>query len=297
MKVQKYNVAAGHEKAKQNFIVCYFGDAGTGKSYNLIRAGRPLYLVYLDPNPLMDYHLQMARKDGLTDEVYPLAFNPLPYNQLTQEEAERRVREIEQFAVDARAEKKGGVFGIDGAIMLKGLYERAVVGESPTLGYRPKKGERAPSTFEYAKSNNALRDLIQSFIGSDLDVVLTWEGRSVWAETTDGKTIKTTRMRSSMPDQLKFPVQANIETRLAVEKVDGVDTQVPKLFIHWVKMSLGLAGKTLPPVDFATLKNLFLASMPEVSAEQREVVQAAILDKEPVKSWVADGGGEELVVE
>lgn len=271
--VHTFETSSAIERAHKNMIVTVYGATKTGKTHFALRAPRPLYLVYLDPNANMDAHLLKAEAEGMDGEVNFLAFPPLEYKLLTNEEAHRRIGLIEDFARQARAEQKGGTFVVDGCIMLKGLYEKALVGESPTLGFRAAAGSRAGySTYDFAKSNGALRDFVQAFVGSDLDVIITWEGRFVWKESTDEnnkkKSVKTSEVRTSMPDALPFAINLNMETMMVISKTpDGQGGQrmvvEPVFRLGWNSYdTIKWSGMVIPAVPFELLKAMLLSDLP-----------------------------------
>lgn len=262
--------------AKSNVILAVFGESKSGKTHFAVRCQRPLYIAYLDPNTNLDYHLLNAEKQYPGD-VYKLVIPPIRYEDLSKYEAQTRVDRVEEFAKWARAEaeqaveagKPAGTFVIDGCTLLKGYLEKALLGESTTLGWRPAKGETGgPNRFAYAQSNAYIRDIVSGFVHSKLDVVLVWEGRPVYS---NGEL--TSRYKSTMPLQVPFAVNAQVETLVALEPIveNGVRVgmqAVPELRIGWNAYSMDLQDRRMPAVDFATLKDIFLADVPGVVAAE-----------------------------
>lgn len=271
-----------------------YGAPKTGKSHNAYRASNPRYIVYLDPNDNLNMHLTRAAADGfpVTDEegnptVFIKRYLPMPYELLTRDEATRRTKEIESFAMWARSQGKGGTFIVDGSTMLKGLYEKAEVGESPTLGFRPSRGKSAPNTKEYQKSNTALRNFVQGFVGSGVDLVMTWEGRAIWKTYDDGKggTVdkKTSEYAATMPDGLGFAMGMMIETFMAIED-KNVGGQVVKVARPMMKIGANafdmvgdapLFGRTMGAKGIGRIRAMLAASVPELERD-------TVLELEPL---------------
>ena len=208
-----------------NIILDVSGAPKTGKSHFAAHAARPLYIVYSDPNTNLDAILLKADDDlkeaGLaTEPVFRLVMEPVPYEDLTRDEAVDRMAKAQQFAAWARQQGKGGTFIVDGGTYLKGYFEKAILGESATLGFRAAKGQKGPSPIEYAKSNTALKDFVSGFVGSDLDVILTWEGKEIWKENwADGRMKRepTGKFKTGSPPSLGFVTSAYIETVMVLE--------------------------------------------------------------------------------
>lgn len=267
-------------------LVAVFGSSKSGKTHFAIRCARPLYLAYLDPRADIDQMLLRAEED-FPGEVYKLVLPPIPYEQLhgTPDEAKQRVKAVEDFAKWARAQaledeangKPAGTFVLDGGTMFKGYVEEDILGASATLGFRAKRGERgAPSTFDYAKSNGALRDFVSAFSGSPLDVVITWEGRMTYRDVMDGDTkrsIPTGKYKTTMPDRVPFAMNAEVETLFTIEDVVSENKKVgekvvPKIRIGWNGYSPELQGRTMNAKDFAGLKRLFLIDVPAATIDE-----------------------------
>lgn len=277
--VETFEHNAALTLAKRNMIVAVFGWSKTGKTHFAIRCQRPLYLAYLDPRPDIEQML-LAAEAEFPGKVHILRLAPVSYENLTREEAASRVKKVEDFAAWARAQAgedvsnglPGGTFVLDGGTMFKGYTEKDLLGESATLGYRAKKGERGgPSTFDYAVSNGALRDFVSAFSGSALDVVITWEGRMTYKDVWDGdvkRSQATGRYKTTMPDRVPFAMNAEVETLFAIEDVVADNKKVgekvvPKIRIGWNGYGPHLQGRLMNAKDFAGLKRLFLADLPD----------------------------------
>lgn len=276
--------------ARQNIIVTVFGATKTGKTQLVTRCARPLYIAYLDtlPEATLDQHLLRAEEEGYEGDVHKLVIPPIKYRLLTSEEAESRVRRVENFADWAKAEAKttGGTFVLDGAIKLKGYIEKYLLGDSATLGYRAQRGQRGgPTPFAYAESNTYLMDFISSFAGSDLDVVLTWEGRRKFVDRIDENGRKSSNatddFRSSMPETSSFAINVQVETLVEMEPIIVDNKRVGVQAKHKVRVDWGscpsyLRGRTFPAKGFDQLKELLLGDLPadKVLDEPHEVVRA-----------------------
>ena len=289
--VQAFDETEARKRASQNIVMTLFGDSKTGKTHFALRSGRPLYIVYLDAQQNLDDHLLKAavEENPITekpfgDETYDWRMVPMNgehYSDFTQKDAEKAIKEIEGFAEWAKAravaaaakDEPVGTFIVDGATWLKGYYEKALLGESSTLGYRAKKGERGgPSVFEYAQSNSALFEFISGFSKSPLDVIIIFEGRPVYrtvVKPTGGRTSeKTTRFRSTRPDRIPFAVGAEIETLKIIEEVKGKNNtstkkSVPQIRVVWSGYDMGFDNVVMPATTFVELKQLFQDLLPE----------------------------------
>lgn len=282
-------VAAAKNVHEGGIIVSVYGATKTGKTYMVARAPRPLYIVFLDPNANLDALLLQAQQDGMSGDIKKLVVHPKGDADITQADAEETINRIEGFARWARLNGKG-TFVVDGTRNLKGYYEKAIVGVSPTLGYRPKKGERSPSTFEYAKSNDALRGFIQSFSHGPLDLILTWEGRPEWQEVQDErgntKARKTGRYYSTMPDNIPFAVQAQLETvrtiRQKVVNNERVNYAEFEVIFEWNSFNADLYYRRMPAMGFDMVKQVLLGKVPKgevlIPEDEKLVRQVTELD-------------------
>lgn len=289
----------GHKGARTNVMVEVFGQSKSGKTHLIVRCARPLYVLHLDPNDNLDVHLLKAG-DDFPGEVHVVKVPPVRYSMLTEEEAKRRIAMAWEFADWARSEArehaaKGeptGTFIIDGGTKFKGYFEKALLGESATLGWRAKKGERGgPSTIEYAASNAALNDFITSFVGTPLDFAITYEGRRIWAETRDPdtnrkKSTPTENFRSSSPESTAFGMKAQVETLKAREKVqtapgEHVTVIVPKIKLGWNAYGIHLEDRTMNAKTFAELKELLLGDLPAEEVLDKPGVELDIVDSDP----------------
>lgn len=205
-----------------NIILDVSGAPKTGKSHFAAHAKRPLYIVYADPNTNLDAVLLKAKADlenmdppMETEPVFTKRIMPRAYAEWTQDDAIAVLAEVQGFGVWARKQGKGGTFIVDGALYLKGYFEKAILGESATLGFRAEKGQKGPAPIQYAQSNTALKDFVSGFVDSDLDVILTWEGREIWKENWEnGKKQRepTGKYKTSSPASVGFVTSAYIET-------------------------------------------------------------------------------------
>jgi len=262
-----FDLDAALREAVSNFVLSIYGAPKTGKTTLALTGQRPLHVVYLDTNPgIMEAMVASAKKygtDGLTHSVH----RPLQYSALTQEEAQRRIASIEadahKFLADAEARyakgEPGGTFVVDGGTMLKGYYEKALLGQSATLGWRASKGERGgPSTFDYAQSNQALFDFIAQFNGAKCDAVFVFEGRRVYKEVfEDGRKVSkaTDKYRSSRPDRLPFALSAEIETLKVMERVDPSNAEsalitTPSVRVAYSGSTIAFDNTVLPVSAF-----------------------------------------------
>ena len=251
-----------------NFVGEVFGQAKTGKSFLGVNGPRPLYIVHLDPNDNMRDNLLKAQAAGFEGDVKHLVLRTLPYEMLTVEEALRRVTLIQEFGAAARAqsyEDKGGLFFLDGGVMLKGYFEKAYLGESATLGYRAQKGQRGgPSQIEYGATNALLREFITEFVGQPLDFLIAYEGRRKWdvvyEEDAGGRTRKTRQPTETFitaaPERTAFAIKAQLET-IKVRRRIVVDNEVVgtvidnKVLVHWNGYNPAFEGMVLPMEDRA----------------------------------------------
>lgn len=299
--VRPYNRGESIAAARKNVNVAVFGAAKTGKTYFAVRSERPLYIAYLDPNPNLDAQLVQSEQDGFTGEVYKLVIPTMKYSLLTDDEATKRVRMVEQFADWARATARTkaaageptGAFVIDGAVKLKGYIEKMLLGESATLGYRAQRGQRGgPSTYDYAASNAYMMDVVSAFAGVPLDVVTTWEGRRIWDPTFDdtGRRVgasPTDRYSSSMPDVASYAIGAQVETFIdqvpivVDNKLTGQYRYENKIRIGWNAYAGYLQGRTMKAKTFKELKALFLGDLDDSMLEpEGTVVNPVVLNSE-----------------
>lgn len=282
-----------------NIILDVSGAPKTGKSHFAAHAKRPLYLLYSDPNTNLDAVLLKANADleaqesGSSKPVFPQLVEPVEYANLTREAAGEIMSAAHGFGAWARDQGNGGTFVVDGALYLKGYFEKAVLGESATLGFRAEKGQRGPSPIEYSKSNTALKDFVTGFVGSDLDVILTWEGREIWQENWENgrKTREPTgKFKTSSPASLGFVTSAYIEMVMVLEPikriVDGIETDAGTKVAHRVRIgpngyNPNLYDLMVPLRGPEELKSLLFAWKPGTSPAERAEAEAK-LDTEPL---------------
>ena len=235
--VEVFDADKSKEAAARNFIVIVYGGYKTGKTDFWNNSDRPLYVTYLDTNPNLETHL-LKSSPNYGEEIYKLVLRPMPYEDLTEAIAEDYLNRIESFADWAKQNAReraargeyGGLFVLDGGTYLKGYLEKFHLGESATLGYRAKRGERSGiSTFDYVKPNGAFFDFVAGFTGEPLDLVIVFEGRPVWAKQADGTNVKTDKWRSTRPDRIPYAVNAEIETLKILERANPADNKSPLL--------------------------------------------------------------------
>ncbi len=282
------------EQAKKNAIILLYGTPKTGKTGLGTSTKLPWYGVHLDPNNNLNEHL-LARHRLYPDAytAQPLYIPTLPYSALTKELCQGWIEQIQQYAADARrrAEDRGesGVFLIDGGKRLRGYIEKWLLGESTTLGFRAEAGQSGgPIQVEYAKSNAFFNDLINSFVGSPLHVVLTFEAREKWVLTQDDRGRKTRqpsgkyepKMSGGKDNEIAYTINALIET--LVEAVPGpvVDNKQTTNYVHKIRFDyvgfVGmdyLRGRTMPTPTFDDLLALLHSQIPaeQVLDEPHEV--------------------------
>ena len=244
--------------AFHQIIMMVYGPSKTGKSHLVLRAPRPLYLVYMDPNPAKNELLTKAQAE-LPGEVFHISHAPIDEELLTKDVAEKRLKAIEQFAQWAKSEGKGGTFVVDGAYNLLGYMQKAEVGASPILGFRPKPGEKAPRQVQYGAASSRFRDFISSLALADFDVIMTWEAREVYKTKYDRMgnetgSERTGKFRSTWPKNIEYSVTAMLETMLSM---DG-DKTAFKFQIGPNAHEASLVGRTLKACSFAELKQLLM---------------------------------------
>ena len=297
--VETFDRESAIRTAKKNMVITVFGDSKTGKTHFAIRCARPLYLAYLDPRPDIHQMLLKAESEGYEGPVELLVIPPIPYKDLSRYEAEARVRKVEAFGEWAREQAaggSGGTFVLDGGTMFRGYLEKALIGESQTLGWRAEKGERGgPSRFDSVKSNSAMRDFVGQFAGSALDVIFVWEGRQIYSNDQP-----TSRYKTTMPKQVPFALNAQVETLVVLEPVVVNQQQVgytavPEIRIDWNSYDLGLYDRRLPAMGFDALKRLFLVDVPAGTAEESLLVPGNTYTRANNEGlgWEATSGGEE----
>ena len=255
MPLTPFDLETAQREAVSNYVWSIYGAAKTGKTTLALSGRRPLHEVHLDTNPgIMEALVASAQKHGSDGLTYNI-IRPVQYSALTQEEAQRRVASVEAdaHAFIAAAEERfakgesGGTFVLDGGTILKGYYEKAILGESATLGYRAARGERGgPSTFDYAKSNAALFDFIAMFNGAKCDLVLVFEGRRVYKEVfEDGRKVSkaTDKYKSTRPDRLPFAISAEVETLKVMTSTDPSNNQAPTIVTPSVRIAY--SGSTI----------------------------------------------------
>lgn len=289
MKLTKEQLA---NKAWSNVIINITGESKSGKTHLAVRSAGPRYIAYLDRNTSLSYQLLRADEEGFrwdadNEEVEEIP--PIPYADLTKEEAQERVGRVERMAIKAIANaqslgesgRHGGTFIIDGALLLKGYIEKWKLGESSTLGYRAKRGDRGVSQIEYAESNAYFNDIISRFAGQNIDLILTWEGKRIWEnyfdEANRRQSRPTNRFRSSGPESMSFAINAEVQTTAIVEPVvenNKVTDQVRvkhRVLIGYNAFNSTLRGRMVNVSTFTELKQLFLDGIEESKFAKPEV--------------------------
>lgn len=284
-KYEAFDPATVTEK-KVQLRVDLTGSAGTGKTHFLCHSGRPLYIVSLDPKA-EDLHTELLRamSDGVEGEVYPLVLHVPSADDITREDATKLIQQVKDFARWARSQKKGGVFAVDGALYLKGVWEVALLGISSTLGHRGKHKGAGATQVQYAQSNTALKDFVKEFVGSDLDVIMAWEGRQTWGPKLNPETGKSERQflgkyHSSSPDQMSYVCNVYIETARVWEtkyKTEGgVKKPVGKELAYRIRIGPNNPAPNLLDVELSNihtledLRRVLTAWMPRAAKEQQE---------------------------
>ena len=271
------------EKAWANLIINITGESKSGKTHLAIRSDGPRYIAYLDRNTSLAYQLLSAEEDGFKwdeeNEEY-IEIAPVPYADLTSEEAERRVNAVWSFAKRAIQNATsarnnghhGGTFIVDGALLLKGYMEKWRLGDSATLGYRAKRGERGVSQVQYAETNALFNDFVSLFAGKNIDLVLTWEGRRVWEEYYDDAGQRqrrpTNSFRSSGPENMSYAINAEVQTMAVPEDIIENNRIVGKKYVHKVQIgynafNTAMRGRSVKVNSFRELKELFLGGIEE----------------------------------
>lgn len=273
-------------------IVDLTGGPKTGKTHWAVHSPRPLYIVSFDPNPNLDDMLVKAEQDGLGGDVLKKVVPPVPLETLDRVKAAKIIKETKEFATWAAEQGNGGTFVVDGAAYLKGYFEFAILGLSSTLGSRADSGSKTGvSTFDYAKSNGAIKDFLAVLAQGGMDIVMCWEGKEKWV---NGEPIGI--YRSSSPKQTGFVSTVFVETTPVFEPVwkteKGVKTKVGSTVKHRLRIgpnsyNLALQDKEMPIAGLQQLKDILQAFLPKGDAKRQEAAMA-LADAEPLPR--ADGG-------
>jgi hypothetical protein len=276
MKLTKEQLAS---KAWSNVVVNITGESKSGKTHLAIRSEGPRYVAYLDRNTSLPFQILKANEEGfewdeVNEEIEEIL--PVPYESLTVDGAEQRVKLVESLALLAILRAKtlasegrhGGIFIVDGALLLKGYIEKWKLGDSATLGYRAKRGERGVSPLQYAESNAYFNDFVSRFAGQNIDLVLTWEGRRIWEEYYDDTGAKqrraTNRFRSTGPESMSYAINAEVQTMAVTEpvvvanKITDQLTVKHRVLIGYNAFNSNLRGRVVKVDSFIELKELFL---------------------------------------
>ena len=263
--ISPFDPATEHEDILKNIIATISGLPTTGKTETALGTDGPRYFVSLDPNPMWKLSVErsLAKYPG---DVFPLRFDPMEYVLLTPEAALERFKKIEAFGRAARAREKGGTFILDGGTMFKGYLERAYLGESVTLGWRPKKGEKdvGIGTYQYATRNAVFRDFLAGFVGSDLDVLVTFEGRFYNGVFS-----------STMTKGLDYIAKLPIETAVVTETTNGVTSYQHMMVVGQNPYLPEMSGYAMKLTDWKGIRTRLAMGMPDLS----EVVPEAKLQR------------------
>ena len=273
--VVAFNAEASRRAAASNFTASIHGGPKMGKSHFAFMSERPLYLVYLDTNPNV-HSLLLKTSMVMGDEVYQLIISPRPYKDLSMKDAQDILDQIESFrdwavqnALSRVLEgKNGGTFVVDGMYYFRGYCEKAILGESVVLGWRPPPGSTSNiSTYDYAKSNAAVFEFVASFVNKPLDAVFTWEGRSIYKDQIDSRgrvqSKRTDAYRSTRPDRMPHMLSVEVEALKTLERLDPSNNQsplitTPKLRVILSSESIGMDQMVIPSKTFAELKRMML---------------------------------------
>lgn len=259
---------------EQNVIVAVSGGPKTGKSNFATHVQRPLYYVMLDTHD--NIRALLADADTAYEgPVYIKRIRSMRYDQLTEQRAQAILDEVEDFAAWARTEARiaksegrpTGTFVLDGMKRFKGYVEKAKLGESITLGWRPTRGGSSISRFEYAEANTYLVDFLAAFTNTPLDVVVTFEGTRKYVGND-----RTDEFRSGAPDGVGYVVNAEVITMMdkepivANQQVVGYRT-VPKMKIVFNAFSPFLNDRVMKGQTLDELKSMF--GLDPVQAEEK----------------------------
>lgn len=258
MTLTEFNPAEEYGDAMRNVICQVSGMAKTGKTRFGLGSDGPRYFVSLDRNPTWRLSIMQSIERGYDSPLHPLRFDPLEYVLLTPDEALSRLRKVENFAREARNIGKGGTFFLDGGTIFMGYIERAYLGESLTLGYRPGKGSSPPRREQYSVRNGYVADFLAGFVGSDLDVVISFEGRFY------------DHYKSSAPKAIDFIATLPVEVAMVINDVPngvgGVNKEYSYAMVFGPNPYIPeAAGYAMPAKDFKGVKNLLKQGVPDLS--------------------------------
>ena len=283
--MHKFDPEEAKERAWRNMVVSIHGDTKVGKTFFSLRSQGPRYVAFLDSNNTLDAHLLKAAKDGWDSDVFDLRLPPVPYDQLTQAEAEKRVRAVDTFILDAQGYarelvedgKPGGTFILDGTVYYKGYLEKWFLGDSATLGFKPKKDGDGILPIQYGVTNTRVKQMVAGFGGQYLDAVFIWEGRRQYRDVMKGNrevSEATNLFSTKQPDAVAGATNAMLE--LVVVKEDIVVNQkvvgrklVHRVVIGYNSFDSSLYNQSFELGGFAELKELLLEGIdkPGVPAE------------------------------
>lgn len=283
MPLTDWSAEVAAREAKKNAIVVAFGTPKSGKTELGTSTSLPWYGIHLDPNNNLNEHL-LARHTTYPDSftANPLYIPPVPYRLLTKDLAQQYVEQCVQYIADAQRRaidrNEPGLFLIDGGKRLRGYIEKWLLGESTTLGFRAEAGQSGgPATVEYAKSNAYFNDIINSFVGTPLHVVLTLEAREIWRDSVDDRGRKKRvpsgkyepKLSGGKDNEISYTLNALIETLVEVENGPVVDNKQTYSYVHKIKFDyvgfVGmdfLRGRTMPSPTFDQLLGLLHSNIP-----------------------------------
>ena len=299
--VVAFDRAEALEQVWKNMVGAIFGGPKAGKTHFMVRSQGPRYVVYADPNGLATLKFQILKaaqeeKDGKQlwpdENVFYQYLAPIEYDLLTDDEAERRVRQVLDFAKwakqhareEVRAGRPGGTFLFDGMVMFKGYVEKWKLGESATLGFRPKRGQKTNiSTYDYAVPNTFLKEFVAGFGNQDLNAVFCWEGRPDYLEVRDpetgrNKSVRQDTFHTSMPDSSGFAVNFVVEPVRVKKDVVVENRIVGKRIVNMLRIGYNafdssLENLVVPVNGFDELRELFLGGLGEMDAKPAEAYE------------------------
>lgn len=254
----------GDEEQSDQLVIAVSGGPKTGKSTLATNVQRPLYVCFLDPHDNLDRLLRESAAQ-YPGPVHVKRIRPMRYTALTEDKAQKILDEIEEFAAWARTEARTakangeptGTFVLDGGKRFKGYIEKAKLGESITLGWRPAKGGGSISRYEYAEANTYIIDFLAAFLGNPLDVVITFEGQRKYIGND-----RTEDWRSGVPDGIGYVAHAEVvtfieKTPIVVESKVVGQTNNPKLRIVYNDAMPAFNDRAFKGQTLDGLKELF----------------------------------------
>ena len=202
-------------------------------------------------------------------EIFSVAYGAIGDDALSADEAERRLRAIDRLADFAIEQHKGGTFVVDGSYYLLGYMQKAEVGYSPALGFRPKPGQKnVPRQVEYGAATTRLREFINKLALTDFDVLMSWEAREIFRDVYNEMTGKKTgvertgKFRTTWPQNVEYSTTLMLETLLTMEKNEAVF----RFQIGKNAHDASYIGRTMRACSFVDLKGLLTAGATDALA-------------------------------